>query len=85
MCLKKRDVVAALRVVFLICFFKKTLFIGYSLFTEKYDLLMCFIGIVSAAKFNWHKKLVNSTVEVCIVYLLGKNKTYSLFKSAKRP
>lgn len=39
---------------------------------EKYDLLMCFIGIVSAAKFNWHKKLVNSTVEVCIVYLLGK-------------
>lgn len=42
---------------------------------------MCFIGIVSAAKFNWHKKLVNSTVEVCIVYLLGKNKTYSHFKS----
>lgn len=62
-------------------FFLKKLFIGYSLFTKKYDLLMCFIGIVSAAKFNWHKKLVNSTVEVCIVYLLGKNKTYSHFKS----
>lgn len=71
MCLKKRDVVAALRIVFNLFFFKK-LFIGYSLFTKKYDLLMCFIGIVSAAKFNWHKKLVNSTVEVCIVYLLGK-------------
>lgn len=57
----------------LLLFFLNTkLFIGYSWFTKKYDLLMCFIGIVSAAKFNWHKKLVNSTVEVCIVYLLGK-------------
>jgi len=42
---------------------------------------MCFIGIVSAAKFNWHKKLVIVLLK-CVLYIYwGKNKTYSHFKS----